>query len=147
MRKMAENTLNREMKFVLRWKICAMSVLHFGGERAGSIRGQGVPRAYREVQTRVIRDAIVSNKTFRNATFQHNCLQNFLATSAANLVQPSKRSNKTFIWCFNGKDEEITDKFPRSLPACIFDSICTRQRSKDVMPERIEKFKDFFTKF
>jgi hypothetical protein len=28
-----EKTLNREMKFVLWWKIWAMSNLHFGGER------------------------------------------------------------------------------------------------------------------
>ena len=69
MRKMAENTLNREMKFVLRWKICAMSVLHFGGERSKGCRGPCVPRYNREVQARIMCDAIVSTKTFRNATF------------------------------------------------------------------------------
>src|SRR5260370_36538044 len=69
MRKMAENTLNREMKFVLRWKICAMSVLHFGGERSKGCRGPCVPRFNREVQARIVCDAIVSTKTFRNATF------------------------------------------------------------------------------
>ncbi len=69
MRKMAENTLNREMKFVLRWKIWAMSVLHFGGERSKGCRGPCVPRFNREVQARIVCDAIVSTKTFRNATF------------------------------------------------------------------------------
>ena len=37
--------------------------------------GQGVPRVNRTVQTRVVLDAIVSNKTFGNATSAPACLQ------------------------------------------------------------------------
>jgi hypothetical protein len=63
-----------------------MSVLHFGGERTGRSCGQGVPRAYRDVQTRVILDAIVSTKTFRNATCVPDSPQKFLA------IHPLQRS-------------------------------------------------------
>src|SRR5713226_10501546 len=46
-----------------------MSFLHSGGERSKGCRGQCVPRFNREVQARIVCDAIVSTKTFRNATF------------------------------------------------------------------------------
>src|SRR5437016_11848603 len=45
------------------------SALCGGALRVGSC-GQGVPRVSRKVQTRIMLDAIVSNKTFGNATFR-----------------------------------------------------------------------------
>jgi hypothetical protein len=43
------------------------------GERSEGSCGQGVPRVNRTVQTRVLLDAIVSDKTFWNATFAPAC--------------------------------------------------------------------------
>ena len=51
-----------------------MSVQHFAGERSGRSSGQGIPRVSREVQTRAVLDAIVSTKTFGNATSVPNSL-------------------------------------------------------------------------
>src|SRR2546426_1560166 len=42
--------------------------------------GQGVPRVDRTVQIRVVLDAIVSNKTFGNATSAPACFKQFSAT-------------------------------------------------------------------
>src|SRR2546430_14882960 len=55
-----------------------MSVQHSAGEqlRVGSC-GQGVPRVSRKVQTRIMLDAIVSNKTFGNATFRQFVTRGF----------------------------------------------------------------------
>ena len=55
-----------------------MSFQHRARERSGKEPGgQGVPRVNRTVQTRVELDAIVSNKTFGNATFGPTCLEAF----------------------------------------------------------------------
>src|SRR5260370_37547880 len=52
-----------------------MSVQHFAGERSGKELGQGAPRINRDVQTRVVLDAIVSIKTFWIATSAPACFQ------------------------------------------------------------------------
>src|SRR6266513_1432097 len=52
------------------------SALCGGALRVGSC-GQGVPRVSRKVQTRIMLDAIVSNKTFGNATFRQFVIHGF----------------------------------------------------------------------
>src|SRR5882724_7584893 len=78
--------------------------------------GQGVPRVNRTVQTRVVLDAIVSNKTFGNATSAPACSQTIFATSSADFVAPSKLSN--------------------SIPVCLFQPVTMNEVEAKYIPIR-----------
>src|SRR5213075_2976195 len=79
-----------------------MSVQH----SAGSC-GQVVPRVSRKVQTRIMLDAIVSNKTFGNATFRQFVIrgfQNFKRLAFRPMffgkkVRPLKAPRSDQEWC------------------------------------------------
>ncbi len=109
--------------------------------------GQGVPRVYREVQTRVVLDALVSNKTFWNATSAPACFRIIFSNFLFKLCGSFKTFEKDLrlLVCFNrnderGKNGEITLRWTslsiRALPP-----------SRSEMLERIEKFKHFFIAF
>jgi hypothetical protein len=108
--------------------------------------GQGVPRVNRTVQTRVVLDAIVSTKTFGNATSANRQL----AKISCNFPCRSCGTFKIFepylpIVCFTRNDkraeEEHISKNPYFCPF-LFSLTVT-----SVMLERMEKFKHFFTTF
>jgi hypothetical protein len=71
-----------------------MSFQHYAGGAPEGSCGQGVPRVNRtvQVQTRAVLDAIVSNKTFWNATFAPTQSSNFFSQ----LPCHSPESFKTF---------------------------------------------------
>ena len=120
-----------------------MSFQHNAGSAPEWSCGQGVPRVNRTVQTRVMLDALVSNKTFGNATSAPACSQIILATSSADFAARSKLSNKIFVSTRAMND----DKTNRSPSARTSLSIRTRPPSRCEMLERMEKFKYFFTAF
>src|SRR5713226_5298774 len=59
--------------------------------------GQGVPRVNREVQARVVLDAIVSNKTFGNATLGQFLLHNSQIPTVANSLFLSNSLEKAIV--------------------------------------------------
>src|SRR6266576_524742 len=79
-----------------------MSVQHSAGSS-----GQGVPRVSRKVQTRIMLDAIVSNKTIGNATFRQFVIrgfQNFKRLAFRRMffgkkVRPLKALRSDQEWC------------------------------------------------
>ena len=98
--------------------------------------GQGVPRVNRTVQTRVVLDALVSNKTFGNAT----------SAPTANFLTRSKTSNKIEgSLVSTGTTNEL--RANRSQCARTSLSILTYPLSRSLMLERREKLKHFFNAF
>src|SRR5437879_145169 len=105
--------------------------------------GQGLPRVNRVVQARVVLDAIVSNKTFWNATSAPTCLQiiscNFLSRFHVTFKAFESYSH---LRVSTRNDErsrgEIT---PSSAYTCF--SFRSHPPSRSLMLERIEKVKHF----
>jgi|SRR6266446_2057859 hypothetical protein len=113
-----------------------MSVQHFAVERSGRELQSGRPTSESESANRVVRNAIVSNKTFGNATSAPTCkrsgtFKTFEQDRGA-LVSPGT---------MNGANTNTL------LSACFSLSIRTRPLSRSVMLERIEKFKHFSLHF
>ena len=108
--------------------------------------GQGVPPVDREVQTRVVLDAIVSNKTFGNATSAPTCFQILSSNFLCKLCGTFKTFEQDLRLLVSTRTmNEVRTN--RSLSACASLSIYTLPPSRSVMLERKEKFKHFFTTF
>ena len=106
--------------------------------------GQGVPRVNRVVQARVVLDAIVSNKTFWNATSAPTCLQiiscNFLSRFHVTFKAFESYSH---LRVSTRNDERSRGEIARSSAYTCF-SFRSHPPSRSLMLERLEKLKHFF---
>src|SRR5260370_42391874 len=105
--------------------------------------GQGVPRVNRVIQARVVLDAIVSNKTFGNATFAPACFQTIFCNFLCRFRGPFKTFEQdSHLLVSTGTANKV--KADRSSFAHTCFSSCTQPPSRSLMLEQIDKFKHFF---
>src|SRR6267154_1718630 len=109
--------------------------------------GQGVPRVNRVVQARVVLDAIVSNKTFWNATSAPTCFQIISCNFLSRFHVTCKAFESYFHLRVSTRNDERSrgEIAPSSAYICF--SFRSHPPSRSLMLERIEKLKHFFITF
>ncbi len=108
--------------------------------------GPSVPRVNPEVQSRVVLDAIVSTKTFGNATSAPSCFQILSCNFLCKLCGTFKTFEQELrLRVSSGRMNEL--KTNRSLSAATSLSIRTRPPSRIEMPGQMKKFKLFSLHF
>jgi hypothetical protein len=109
-------------------------------ERTKARCGQGLPRINREVRARVVVDAIVSTKTFLNATFARTSCQNLagdLVSKAFSAVKPFERARRLFASTGIERAKTKMHTYPPAFALQIYPP------SQNLMLERIGKVKQF----